>query len=154
MNVTAIGLQAAKWVRPPASAGAAIPTPSQQSQAAPPQGGRNVTNAPALMSSATQHALLMATQADGSAPAEEHIPPAQQARAAILENPALEDRPFGSIVSHFARGEAPEVEAPAEAPSDTPSVVITEGGDGDEIVISPPPVNPDALIDETLLELL
>ena len=153
MNVTAIGLQATKWVRAPASAGPAIPTPAQRSEAAPPQAARNIASAPTLMSSATQHALLMATQADDSAPAEEHIPPAQQARAAILENPALEDRPFGSVVSQFARGEPPEVEAPAEAPSDTPSVG-TESGDDDEIVIAPPLVNPDALIDETLSELV
>jgi hypothetical protein len=158
MNVTAVGLQAAKWMRAPAFSSPSIPaptpTPTQKSEGVPPQVGQSDAGVPALVSSATQHALLMATQANESAPAQEHTPPAQQARAAILENPDLENRPFGAIVSQFARGETPELDAPTGSSSDTPPADAESQPDQDEIAITPPPLDPDSLIDEALSALV
>jgi len=57
---------------------------------------------------------------------EHHLPPAKAARAALQDRPDLAGRPFGAIVSLFARHEElPAVDdaAPAEAPaSDAPAV--------------------------------
>jgi hypothetical protein len=48
----------------------------------------------------------------------DHVPPAQAARAALENRPDLADRPFGAIVSLFARHE--ELPAPADPEPDPP----------------------------------
>jgi hypothetical protein len=49
----------------------------------------------------------------------DHVPPAQAARAALESRPDLADRPFGAIVSLFARHE--ELPAAADASSTEPT---------------------------------
>jgi hypothetical protein len=74
-----------------------------------------------------EHAAGFAKHLDG-----DHQPPAQAARAALADRPALAGKPFGKIVSLFARGldlppaeiaspEEPETPAPTaeEPPADT-----------------------------------
>jgi len=49
----------------------------------------------------------------------DHVPPAQAARAALENRSDLADRPFGAIVSLFARHE--ELPAPADVPPAEPT---------------------------------
>lgn len=80
-----------------------------------------------------EHAAGFAKQLDG-----DHQPPAQAARAALADRPDLAGKPFGKIVSLFARGldlppagiaspEEPETPAPTaeEPPADTAPVEET-----------------------------
>ena len=63
------------------------------------------------------------------------IPPAQQARAAILANPELADQPFGALVSRIARGESLEFNSTPDADTETTDDVV-------EVPQEPLPVPP------------
>ena len=71
----------------------------------------------------------------------EHTPPSRAARAALTERPDLADRPFGSIVSLFARCEelpSAEAEQP-EPPTEPEADPVTTPVDGtDETVPDTP----------------
>ncbi len=73
----------------------------------------------------------------------DHLPPSRAARAALIERPDLADRPFGSIVSLFARGEelplaeAEQPEPPAEPEAD-PVTTPVESDGTDETVPNAP----------------
>lgn len=64
-----------------------------------------------------------------------HVPPARAARAAVEGRPDLADRPFGSIVSLFARGldlpplEVKQPEPPAEPETDPAPTASEESDD-------------------------
>src|SRR3569832_1031092 len=102
------------------------PTPTQPSSAAltasnAVQGG-SVTFSPPL-SPEMKALLASATQEIGPhGHNTDKLPPAQQARAAILANPELAHLPFGAVVSRIARGESLQFDT-------TPSVTTDEAVD-------------------------
>lgn len=55
------------------------------------------------------------------------LPPAQAARAALVDHPELGNQPFGKLVSAFARG-MPLPPAPTSAPETVPAPVVSQDG--------------------------
>jgi hypothetical protein len=121
MNIPTIGPVAVSRAQPPAQSAVENVTPTKPSSAAQPT-LNTVERASVmfhpLLSSETKAHLTATTQEIGPhGRSGDKIPPAQQARAAILDNPELADQPFGALVSRIARGEP--LQFNSTPPSDT-----------------------------------
>ena len=124
------------------------PTPPAQSAAVT---SPSVTSLSPL-SAETRKDLTFAMQQ--ISPHDEHthkIPPAQQARAALADNPDLGNRPFGAIVSRIARGEPlPTSDSSSQPNEPVPSPVsdeLTNVPPDDPVIEDQAPTGVDLLIE-------
>lgn len=131
MNIHSVGPVAATPERSTAHKTSLAKTPIAYKSASKALEGASLPSLPPLTSETQAHVAAATQETAPERKYARHVPPSQQARAAILANPALADQPFGQIVSRIARGEpllASDSLPPAnaESPSDPPSIHIRQ----------------------------